>query len=105
MTNTNPTKQASTRNWTTLGTGIFLLVLAAGMVLLATENFIAIGFAWFAFLIGLGLIMMGALNTRDQKKETSHSAAPRPMVRIRCTHCNSLNLETSLRCSNCGAKL
>jgi len=35
------------------------------MVLLATENFIAIGFAWFAFLMGLGLIVMGALNTRD----------------------------------------
>ena len=48
-----------------------LLVLAAGMVLLATENFIAIGFAWFAFLIGLGLIMMAALSSQDQKKETS----------------------------------
>ena len=75
------------------------------MVLLATENFIAIGFAWFAFLIGLGLIMMGALSSQEQKKETSHSEASPPVVRIRCTHCNSLNLETSLRCSNCGAKL
>ena len=95
---------SGSRNCTALGAGIFLLTLAAGMVVFTSENFMAWGIGFFAFLVGLALIMMGALDITD-KKNKPVLATPRPVVRIRCTHCNSLNLETSLRCSNCGAKL
>ncbi len=100
---TNP-KRGSTRNWPALGAGAFLLTLAAGMVVLSSENPVAWAIGFFAFLVGIALVMMNAMDI-PSKKEASPQTEQRPVVRIRCTHCDSLNLETSLRCSNCGAKL
>lgn len=74
------------------------------MVVFAAENVMAWAIGFFAFMCGIGLVMMGALD-HQQTRNPAQPAAQRPVVRIRCTHCNSLNLETSLRCSNCGAKL
>ncbi len=81
-----------------------MLALAAGMVVFTGENFMAWAIGFFAFLVGIALVMMGAMDIPN-KKDASPPPEQRPVVRIRCTHCNSLNLETSLRCSNCGAKL
>jgi len=97
-------KPGSSKNWTALGAGIFLLTMAAGMVVFAAENVMAWVIGFFAFMCGIGLVMMGALDTHATKSQT-HPAAHTPVVRVRCTHCSSLNLDASLRCSNCGAKL
>ncbi len=102
-TSTTP-KTVNSRNWPALGAGAFLLSLAAGMVVFASENPMAWAIGFFTFLVGIALVMMGAMDI-PSKKDTSSPSEQRPVVRIRCTHCDSLNLETSLRCSNCGAKL
>ena len=92
----------------TLGTGLILVVLSIGVVLLASGNFIAIGLAWFFFLIGIALVMMGALerSEQQQKKEPAqYREITREIVKVRCSHWGGLNFETSNRCSNCGANL
>ncbi len=99
----NAAKQGG-RNWPALGAGIFLLALATALVVFTVSNPMAWAIGWFAFLCGIGLIMMGALDVQSKNRQQDQ-APQRPVVRIRCMHCNSLNLETSLRCENCGARL
>jgi hypothetical protein len=42
----------------------------------------------------------------DRKKEPQRvTEIAREVVKIRCSHCNVLNFETSARCTNCGAPL
>ena len=97
-------KPGGSKNWTALGAGIFLLTMAAEMVVFAAENVMAWVIGFFAFMCGIGLVMMGALDNHVTKNQTHH-APHTPVVRVRCTHCSSLNLDGSLRCSNCGARL
>ena len=95
-----------------MGSGIFLLVFSLLVVVLNTSNFLAFGLAFFVVMIGIMLLMVGALDGMDSKKKsTEQDAAPtrteivREIIKVRCKYCNALNFETSQRCNNCGAQL
>jgi uncharacterized paraquat-inducible protein A len=95
-----------------MGTGLFLLIFSIMVVVLDASNFLAIGLAFFVLMIGIMLVMVGAVVDLDKKKEISQQAQPtqthteivREIVKVRCKYCGTLNLETSQRCSNCGAQ-
>jgi hypothetical protein len=101
----NPPKTTSTRM--TSFTGVFLLIFSVLVVVLDTANFFAIGISFFITLIGIMLLMMGAMGGFQKKPETAptHTEVFREIVKVRCKYCNALNFETSQNCSNCGAHL
>jgi len=90
---------------------MLLILLALGVTVFDSSNFLAFGLAFFVLLIGIMLVMMGFIGTQDQEKKsqsqgpTQYSVVTREIVKVRCSHCNALNLETNARCSNCGAPL
>jgi hypothetical protein len=88
-------------------TGIFLLVFSVLVVVLDFANFFAIAISFFIMLIGIMLVMMGAMGGFETKPEAapSHTEVVREIVKVRCKYCNALNFETSQSCSNCGAHL
>lgn len=91
-----------------MGTGIFLLVFSVLVVVLDASNFLAFGLAFFVLMIGIMLVMVGAItDTADKKKNTSemHTETVREIVKVRCKYCNALNPETSQHCTNCGGQL
>jgi len=91
-----------------MGSGIFLLVFSIMVVVFDASNFLAFGLAFFVLMIGIMLVMVGALNDMDKKPKepgSTHTEFLREIVKVRCRYCNALNLETSQRCSNCGAQL
>ena len=98
-------KAASTK-MTSL-TGVYLLVLSVLVVVLDTANFIAIGISFFIMLIGIMLVMVGAMGGLEKKPDPSstHTEVLREIVKVRCKYCGALNLETSQNCSNCGAHI
>ena len=106
---TNPS--TSHNKLLTMGSGIFLLVFSLLVVVLNTSNFLAFGLAFFVVMIGIMLVMVGALDGMDNKKSTEQDPAPtrteivREIIKVRCKYCNALNFETSQRCNNCGAQL
>ena len=40
---------------------------------------------------------------KNQAQAPGYSVYTREIVKVRCSHCGSLNIETSTRCTNCGA--
>ncbi len=95
-----------------MGTGTFLLVFSIMVVVLDSSNFLAFGLAFFVLMIGIMLVMVGAVSDLDKKKEPSQTRTEinrteivREIVKVRCKYCSTLNLETSQRCSNCGAQI
>ena len=88
-------------------TGVFLLIFSVLVVVLDTANFFAIGISFFIMLIGIMLVMVGAIGGFEKRPETSptHTEVLREIVKVRCKYCNALNFETSQNCSNCGAHL
>ena len=91
-----------------MGSGMFLLVFSLMVVVLDASNFLAFGLAFFVLMIGIMLVMMGAISESDTKKKddsSTHTEVLREIVKVRCRYCNTLNLETSQRCGNCGAQL
>jgi hypothetical protein len=88
-------------------TGIFLLVFSVLVVVLDFANFFAIAISFFIMLIGIMLVMMGAIGGFEKKPEAvpSRTEVVREIVKVRCKYCSSLNCETSQNCSNCGAHL
>jgi len=94
-----------------MGSGLFLLVFSIMVVVLDSSNFLAFGLAFFVLMIGIMLVMVGAVEGMDKKKESSLNQTAsttqivREIVKVRCKYCNTLNYETSQRCTNCGANL
>lgn len=91
-----------------MGSGMFLLVFSLMVVVLDASNFLAFGLAFFVLMIGIMLVMMGAISESETKKKDeggTHTEVLREIVKVRCRYCNTLNVETSQRCSNCGAQL
>ena len=91
-----------------MGTGVFLLVFSVMVVVLDASNFLLFGLAFFIVLIGIMLVMVGAMNGFEGKKKESaqtHTELVREIVKVRCKYCNSLNFEPSQRCNNCGGQL
>lgn len=91
-----------------MGSGIFLLIFSVMVVVLDASNPLAFGLAFFVLMIGIALVMMGAVNDMgDKKKEPGESRTEivREIVKVRCKYCNALNAETSQRCTNCGGQL
>lgn len=91
-----------------MGSGMFLLVFSLLVVVLDASNFLAFGLAFFVLMIGIMLVMMGAISESETKKKdesSTHTEVLREIVKVRCRYCNTLNVETSQRCSNCGAQL
>ena len=95
-----------------MGSGLFLLVFSIMVVVLDSSNFLAFGLAFFVLMIGIMLVMVGAVGGFDNKKTEMGSNQPqattqivREIVKVRCKYCSSLNYETNERCSNCGAQL
>jgi hypothetical protein len=91
-----------------MGTGVFLLIFSIAVVVFDASNFLAFGLAFFVLMIGIMLVMVGALNDMDKKpKESSPTRTEifREIVKVRRRYCSALNLETNQRCSNCGAQL
>ena len=88
-------------------TGVFLLIFSVLVVVLDTANFFAIGISFFIMLIGIMLVMVGAMGGFEKKPEAAltHTEVVREIVKVRCKYCNALNFETSQNCSNCGAHL
>jgi len=88
-------------------TGVFLLVFSVLVVVLDTTNFFAIGISFFIMLIGIMLVVVGAMGGFEKKAEapSTHTEVFREIVKVRCKYCNALNFETSQNCSNCGAHL
>jgi len=88
-------------------TGVFLLIFSVLVVVLDTANFFAIGISFFIILIGIMLVMVGAMGGFEKKPETAptHTEVFREIVKVRCKYYNALNFETSQNCSNCGAHL
>ncbi len=74
-----------------------------------SSNFLAFGLSFFVLLIGIMLAMMGFIGGQEGQKKQSQpsgvSVYTREIVKIRCSHCGCLNIETSTRCANCGASL
>ena len=102
----NPTKPANMKIWSSRS-GILLIVLSLSVVVLDSSNFLAFGLAFFVLLAGIMLVMMGFIGTQEQQKKppTQYSVVTREIVKVRCSHCSALNLETNNRCTNCGASL
>ena len=79
------------------------------MVVFDSSNFLAFGLSFFVLMIGIMLLMMGFIGGQEgQKKQAQapgYSVYTREIVKVRCSHCGSLNIETSTRCTNCGASL
>jgi peptidoglycan/LPS O-acetylase OafA/YrhL len=91
-----------------MGTGVFLLVFSVLVVVLDTSNFLAFGLAFFVLMIGIMLVMVGAMAGMDEKKKVPdqpRTEIVREIVKVRCKYCNSLNFETNERCSHCGAQI
>jgi DNA-directed RNA polymerase subunit RPC12/RpoP len=91
-----------------MGTGVFLLVFSVLVVVLDASNFLAFGLAFFVLMIGIMLVMVGAMAGMDEKKKVPdepRTEIVREIVKVRCKYCNSLNFETSERCSHCGAQI
>ena len=94
-----------------MGTGMFLLIFSIMVVVFDSSNFLAFGLSFFVLMIGIMLLMVGAIGVTDKKTEsvppqsTTHTEIVREIVKVRCKYCNTLNFETSQRCSNCGAQL
>lgn len=91
-----------------MGTGVFLLVFSVIVVVLNASNFLAFGLAFFVLMIGIMLVMVGAIaDTADKKKAQpeTRTETVREIVKVRCKYCGSLNLETSQCCTNCGGRL
>jgi hypothetical protein len=91
-----------------MGTGVFLLVFSVVAVVLDSSNFLLFGLAFFIVMIGIMLVMVGALNGfEDKKKESAQTRTEivREIVKVRCKYCSSLNPETSQHCTNCGGQL
>ena len=88
-------------------TGVFLLIFSVFVVVLDTANFFAIGISFFIMLIGIMLVMVGAMGGFEKKPEigSTHTEVVREIVKVRCKYCGTLNFETSQNCSNCGAHL
>ncbi len=88
-------------------TGIFLLVFSVLVVVLDFANVFAIAISFFVMLIGIMLVMVGAMGGFESKHEaaSSHTEVVREIVKVRCKYCNALNFETSQNCSSCGAHL
>ena len=84
-------------------------MLSLGVAVFDSSNFLAFGLATFVLLIGIMLVMMGFLGGQEAEKKQapapSYSVYTREIVKVRCSHCGSLNIETSTRCANCGASL
>ena len=102
----NPTKQANVKIWSS-GSGILLIVLSLSVVVFDSSNFLAFGLAFFVLLAGIMLVMMGFIGTQEEQKKqpAQYCVVTREIVKVRCGHCSSLNLETNNRCTNCGASL
>ena len=96
----------STTKMTSL-TGVFLLVFSVLVVVLDAANFFAIGISFFIMLIGIMLVMVGAMGGFQKKPDATptHTQVVTEIVKVRCKYCNALNFETSQNCSNCGAHL
>ena len=89
------------------GSGILLIMLSLSVVVFDSSNFLAFGLAFFVLLAGIMLVMMGFIGTQEEQKkpQTQYSVVTREIVKVRCSHRSSLNLETNNRCTNCGASL
>ena len=98
-------KPASTKM--TSFTGIFLLIFSVLVVVLDAANFFAIGISFFIMLIGIMLVMVGAMGGFQKKPDAAatHTEVVTEIVKVRCKYCDTLNYETSQKCSNCGARL
>jgi hypothetical protein len=94
------------RIWSS-SSGILLIILSLGVVVLDSSNFLAFGLAFFVLLAGIMLVMMGFIGTQNEEKKppTQYSVVTREIVKVRCSHCSTLNFETNTRCTNCGATL
>lgn len=95
-----------------MGSGLFLLVFSIMVVVLDSSNFLAFGLAFFVLMIGIMLVMVGAVGgLENQKKDGGPNQPPtttqivHEIVKVRCKYCNTLNFETSQRCTNCGAQI
>jgi hypothetical protein len=88
-------------------TGVFLLVFSVLVVVLDAANFFAIGISFFIMLIGIMLVMVGAMGGFEKKPDltSTHKEVLREIVKVRYKYCGTLNLETSQNCSNSGAHL
>ncbi len=67
----------------------------------------AIAISFFIMKIGIMLLMMGAMGGFETKPEAIpiHTEVVWEIVKVRCKYCNTLNFETSQKCSSCGAHL
>lgn len=83
-------------------TGVFLLIFSVLVVVLDTANFFAIGISFFIMLIGVMLVMVGAMGGFEKKPDPilTHTEFFREIVKVRCKYCNTLNFETSQNWSN-----
>ena len=88
-------------------TGVFLLVFSVLVVVLDSANFFAIGISFFLMLIGIMLVMVGAVGGFEKKPQPAptHTEVVTEIVKVRCKYCGTLNFETNQNCSNCGAHL
>jgi hypothetical protein len=86
-------------------TGVFLLLISVLVVVFDAANFFAIGISFFIMLIGIMLVMVGAMGGFQKKPDATatHTQVVTEIVKVRCKYCGALNLETSQNCSNCGA--
>ena len=91
-----------------MGSGIFLLIFSVMVVVLDASNPLAFGLAFFVLMIGIMLVMLGAVGDMGDKKEKQgegRTEVVREIVKVRCKYCSALNPETNQRCSNCGGQL
>jgi hypothetical protein len=88
-------------------TGMFLLLFSVLVVVLDAANFFAIGISFFIMLIGIMLVMVGAMGGFQKKRDATptHTQVVTEIVKVRCKYCGALNLETSQYCSNRGGHL
>ena len=93
-----------------MGSGLFLLVFSIMVVVLDSSNFLAFGLAFFVLMIGIMLVMVGAVGGMEKKENGPNQSQTttqivHEIVKVRCKYCNTLNFETSQRCMNCGAQI
>ncbi|OLD01282.1 hypothetical protein AUG19_02155 [archaeon 13_1_20CM_2_54_9] len=92
---------------------MLMIVLAVAVVVLSNflsfgvAGFFGLALAFFMFLAGLGVLMMGVTQSMGQAREKKGSNAQtqviREIVKVRRSHCGALNFETISRSTNCGA--
>ena len=107
-----------------------LILFLLGISMAATGILVVAVLGAFLFLISLGMMFIRFIEYSRRKNQTApitptstspylqpiiiqtpqspsqfHSEVTREIVKGRCRSCNSLNFETSARCSNCGASL